>query len=121
MQYVLNFIRDFLIFYVVIFLFYMVFINRKKKDYSKLKKGDLLKVFIARYDLDMRKHDYKKVLTLYTAAQVFIISFTAALIMNIKNYFWKILISFIVIFTLIYALFEILGRVLKKREEKKNV
>ena len=68
-----------------------------------------------------RKHEYKKVLLLYTAAKVFVISFTAALILNIKSSIWKVLVAFVVIFVLIYAVFEILGRVLKKREEKKNV
>ena len=118
MQYVLNFLLDFLGFYAIIFLIYVVFLNKKKKDYSKLKKGDLIKVFIARYNLDMRKQDYKKVLLLYTIVKVFVISFTAALIMNINSFIWKVVIAFVVVFVLIYALFEILGRVLKKREEK---
>ena len=121
MQYVWNFLLDFSAFFSIILIVYLVFLNKKKKDYSKLKKGDLIKVFIARYNLDMRKQDYKKVLLLYTIVKVFVISFTAALIMSIKSFIWKVLIAFVVVFVLIYALFEILGRTLKKREEKENV
>ena len=118
MHYVWNFLLDFIAFFAIILIVYLVFVNKKKKDYSKLKKNDLFKIFIARYDLDMRKHEYKKVLLLYTIVKAFIISFTAALIMSIKSLIWKALIAFIVIFVLIYALFELLGRYLKKREEK---
>ena len=53
------------------------------------------------------------------APRFFILSFTSALVLNIENYIWKVVISFIVIFVLIYALYEIAGRYLKNKEDKK--
>ena len=121
MDNLLKYFEDFVLLFVLINLVYYLYYSKKKSDYSKLKKNDEIKLFIARYNLDMRKTNYKTVLRIIGFCNSFIISFAAILVLNIKNYFWKIGVAFIVIFVLIYALFEIFGRLLKKREMKKNV
>ena len=122
MNIILKCFEDFVLLFVLINLVYFLYYNKKKNDYSKLKKNDEVKMFIARYDLDMRKTKYATVLRVVGFCNSFIIAFAAVLVLNIKNYFWKITIAFVVIFVLIYALFEIFGRLLKKKEiKKKNV
>ncbi len=116
-----RFVYDFVLLFLLVYLFHMLYYKKKKSEYSKLSKNDEVKMFIARYNLDMRKTNYKTVLRIVAIINSIIIGFTATLILNIKNYFWKITIAFIVIFVLIYALFEIAGRWLKKKEVKKNV
>ena len=119
MNTVLQFLLDFVLLFLLVLIIYVVFVNRKRKDYDKLKDNSYIKGFIARYDLDMRKTSYKKVLNIFTFINSFILAFTSALILNIDNYIWKIVVSFIVIFVLIYALYEIAGRYLKNKEDKK--
>ena len=121
MKYVLTFLYDFVLIFLVILLIYLVFINKRKKNYSKLKKNDYVRLFIARYNLDVKKTKYKTILNVVAFINSFILSFTAVLSMYIKNYVWKILVIFVVVFSLIYALYELAGRVLKRKEEKKNV
>ena len=121
MNSVLLFIYDFVLLFLLFYLVYNVFLNKKKREYSKLKKNDIIKVFIARYNLDMRKTEYKKVLRIVTIINSFIVSFTATLVLHINNFWLKVAICFVVIFVLIYSLFEIAGRYLKKKEEQKNV
>ena len=121
MKYVINFLIDFSIIFVVLFVIQLIYDYKKRKNYSKLKKNDEVKIFMARYNLDIKKTNYKVLLLVINIINSFIISFTATLILNIKNYFWKISVSFVVIFILIYALFEIAGRLFKRVEEKKNV
>ena len=118
---VLRFIYDFVLLFLLLYLIYMLYYRKKKSEYSKLAKNDEIKLFIARYNLDMRKTNYKTVLRIVAIINSIIIGFTATLVLNINNYFWKITIAFLVIFILIYALFEIAGRYLKKKEVKKNV
>ena len=118
MEIVLKFIINFILLFVLFCILYKVFIYKNKKDYSKLKKNDEIKVFIARYDLDMRKTDYKSVLNAIILINSFIISFSATLVLNIEGMVYKLLICFIVVFILIYALFEIAGRYFKNKEEK---
>ena len=116
---IIKFLYDFVLLFLLFYIIYSVFINKKKKDYSKLKKNDEIKGFIAKYNLDMKKTNYKEVLNILTIINAFIISFTATLILNINGFIWKILVSFVVTFILIYSLLELAGRYLKNKEDKK--
>lgn len=109
-----NLVGMFLIFYIL----YMVFIAKKKKDYSKLKKNDEIVLFVTRYNLNVKKINYKKLVRCIYGANSFIIAFTSTLILNIKSFIWSVVICFVVIFVLIYSIFELLGRYFKKMEEK---
>ena len=46
---------DFLLMFLLILVIYIVFINRRKKSYFKLKKSDEVKIFMARYNLDINE------------------------------------------------------------------
>ena len=118
MRYLYMFLFDFALFFVVIYLFYSVYLKKRKKDYNKLKKGDYIKSFIARYNLDVRKTKYESVLNLLAFNNSFTIAFTSALIMNVKGIYWKIIVSFVVLFILLFSLYELGGRYLKHKEDK---
>ena len=118
---VLLFLYDFVLLFLLFYIIYTVFLNKRKKEYSKLKKTDTVKMFIARYDLDMRKTEYKKVLKIVSVINSFIVAFTATLVLHIENFWLKVAACFVVIFILIYSLFEIAGRYLKSKEGKKDV
>lgn len=121
MEYVIKFLYDFVLLFLIFYIVYRVFINKRKKEYSKLKKTDFVKVFVARYDLDIKKTKYKTILNTVALINSIIISFTSTLILNVENYFWKIAVSFIVVFVLVYSLYEVSGRILKNKEDKHNV
>ena len=121
MDNVVKFLYDFVLLFLLFYLVYAVFVNKRKKDYSKLKKNDAVKIFIARYNLDMRKTDYKKLLNIFAIINAFIIAFSATLVLHIENFWLKVAVCFVVVFVLIYSLFEIAGRYFKSKEEEKNV
>ena len=116
---VIQFLMDFVFLFILVLIVYLVFVNKRRRDYKKLKDGSYVKAFIARYNLDMKKTDYKEVLRIFAFINAFIMSFTASLVLNIDKFIWKIVISFLVIFVLVYALYEIAGRYLKNKEDKK--
>ena len=118
----MNIVVKFLFNFVMLFLLFILayyFINKRKKEYSKLKKNDPVKIFITRYDLDMRKTDYKKVLKITSVVNSFILAFTSALILNIDGFVMKLLITFATIFIFMYALYDLVGKYLKKKESEK--
>ena len=119
MEYVLKFLYDFILIYLIALIVYLVFVNKRRKDYLNLKDGSYVKLFIARYNLDMRKTKYEKVLKIVAYINSFIIAFASTLILYIDSFLWKIVVCFVVVFTLIYALYEIAGRHLKNKEGKK--
>ena len=121
MDAILKFLFNFVLLFILFYIVYKVFIYKNKKDYSKLKKNDEIKVFIARYNLDMRKTNYNHVYNTIICINSFIISFSSTLVLNIEGTILKFLVCFAVVFALTYALFEIAGRYFKNKEEKKNV
>lgn len=116
MENILNYLYDFVFIFLLILIVYFVFLNKSRKEYSKLKDNDMVKYFIARYDLDMRKTNYKTVLNVVTFINSFIISFGSVLVINIKGIMWSIIVGFAAIMALMYSLYEIAGRILKRRE-----
>lgn len=118
MKLFLSCLYDFVFIFLLMLVVYSVFLNKNRKEYSKLKDNDMVKYFIARYDLDMRKTRYKTVLNIVTVINSFIISFCSVLVINIKGVVWAILVGFAAIMALTYSLYEIFGRALKRREDK---
>lgn len=110
---------DFVVLFTLIFLVYMVFINKKRKKDDTLKKASEVKMIIARHNLNMKKIKYKNLLLSVSIANSFILSFTAVLIIHIKSIWLSLLIGFIVVALLTYSLYEIIGRHYKKKEMKK--
>lgn len=120
MNNIVSFLIDFICIFLILFLIYFVFIIKKKKNFEKLKKNDYIRLFVIRYDINVKKINYSQLVRVLSLINIFILSFTSALIVNIDGLIWKIIISFIVIFVFIYSLYEIAGRYFKKMEGKKK-
>lgn len=116
-----SFLYDFVLLFLLFYIVYSVFINKKRKVYSKLKKNDEVRIFIERYGINTKKVSYKKILNAVSIINSFIISFTSTLIINIDNFIYSIIVCIVVLMLLIYSLYEIAGRYFKKMEEKENV
>ncbi len=106
--------------FIIVFLIYALFINRKKKEYVEGKKQLEINYLVKKFDLDMRITKYKNIKLIVSLLNSFIIAFTFAIIVNLKvNYVFKLLIAFAILMVLIYSLYEITGRILKSKEKKK--
>ena len=118
--------------FVLITLLYLLFVNRrrlKKLGVIKSKKGpqgtitdktvrDLGEVsyVIVKFKLDKAKINFKELLTVCAFINAFIIAFTCMVISAIPlQFLWKLMIGFVILFVLVYAIYEIYGRILIKR------
>ena len=115
MNNVLEFLTDFVIMFILVFLVYKLF-YRKKTDFSKLSQRDTLRDFVLKYDLDVRKLDYKKLLNTVILMNSFIIAFAGAIITRIENFMWSIIVCLAVVMILMYALFNIAGKYFQKEQ-----
>lgn len=131
-----------LIFFIVVFLIVYIFCyyiagrikvpkeQNKDKTTSKGKKGKKEKPFkytnegklmIIRYNLDEKKVDYQELLRWTSFCNAFIISLTSTIICNIPlKMYYQLAIGFVILFGLIYSIFEIVGRHLNKKWGKEN-
>lgn len=108
--------------FVVILLIYLLFINRKfRKEYKEGKEQVEIYYLIKRFKLNMRLTKYKTIKLIVSILNSFIVAFTFTVIINLKvKYVYKLMIAFLIMFILIYSLYEITGRILKKKELKNN-
>lgn len=114
----------FIVFYFILYIgFKLLFNSRiKKEKYEKLTE---INYFVKKFKLKKNKIVYKTFYRGITVINSFIIAFVATLIMFLDmkwevNYFLELLIGFIIIFLLMYSLYEIYGRYLKEKENDKN-
>ena len=113
--------------YLFIALFIIIglgnyYLNKRKLNKKKNKKNKPIgeiDYLVTKFKLDKSKLNNKKMIIYIAIINSFIISFTSCLIMIIPlKLIWQMLIAFVLLFSLIYALYEIYGRHLKKLEER---
>lgn len=117
--------------FILVFLIDYFLINKKKlnliKNKGKTKKGKTKKIknigeldyVIAKFKLDFKKIDTEKAIIWISLINSFIISFVSFIIMIIPlKIAWQMLIAFALLFGLIYSLYEIYGRHLKRLQNK---
>ena len=109
--------------FIVFFVDYFFIMRRRLKEKSKKKKEQMMEIvyLTGKFNLDKNKIHYKPVLLWCALINAFIISFVSTVICNIKLHMaWQLLIGFVLLFALIYALYEIYGRTLVRKGWKKK-
>ena len=119
--------------YVLVFLVDYLLINRRKYNamFKKVKskksnKTSTKKVankefgeinyLVGKFKLDKKKINYKSAILWISIINAFIISFVSTVISAIPAHMlWQLLVGFVLIFALIYALYEVYGRILVKK------
>jgi len=109
--------------FILVSLVYLLFLNRKRLN-GKKGIGEAAYV-IAKFKLDKKKINLKSIVTTIGFINALIIAFVCAVISAVPlQIIWQLLIGFVLIFGLIYSLYEIYGRILVKKgwqiDEKKN-
>lgn len=120
MTYILFFI---IVFLILLFLFTIFYRNRIGKN--KGKKLSEVRYFIKKFKLDKNKMDLRKFYNGIALINSLIVSFVTTLLMYMDivwdfNYILELLIGFILLFLLIYSLYEIYGNILKRKWRDKN-
>ena len=114
MKYLIFFVFAFLL----VFLTYVLIINRKRKEYTAGKKFTEVNYIVNKFKLDMRKVKYKKLLWITTIANSFIVAATSTLVINVDGFVWQLLVGFVILLLLTFVIYEIIGRILKRKGKK---
>ncbi len=109
MQIWMEIIFFFLMFFIVFLITYIINLRKYKK--KKYKSIGELNYLILKFHLDKEKLPIRKMLLPISLLDAFIMAFTASFITILPiNMIWQLLIGFVLLFALIYALYEIYGR-----------
>lgn len=119
------FIIIFLVDYFVILKRKLNQINSKDKN-KKLKKKKTKSIeeidyLVIKFKLNEKKLNKEKMIIWISIINSFIIASVSGILMIVPfKLMWQMIIAFFLLFGLIYSLYEIYGRHLKKVEEKEN-
>ena len=115
MKYLINF----LIVFIIIYLFYLFFIVLRKEQVKKFKNNTFLKYLVKVYKLDIKKLDLKKMANIIGLTNAFIIALTYIIILFIDGFIKQMLMAIGVFILLEIIVYHIIGTILKRRD--KNV
>ena len=103
---------------IFIITYWMNLNNYKKRKYTSIGE---LNYLLKKFNLDRKKLPVRKMLLDFSLLDAFIMAFTASFITALPvNTVFQMLIGFVLLFALIYALYEIYGRHLVKKYKKKE-
>ena len=130
-EFLINLIWTFVLFILIFLVNYLWIFKRsyenikkqkKKKKNKKLEDFIGFSYLIPKFNLDINKMNLNYVFVMVSLIDAFIISFVFLVINSIP---WSIgfsmLLGFVLLFGLIYSLYELLGRSLVKKGWSKNV
>jgi len=87
--------------------------KKKKKRNLLISELELMKV---NHKFELNNFKLKKIILIIALINAFIISFTSFIIMLIPwDLIWRLLIGFVLMVGLIYAIYELLGRILERK------
>ena len=117
---------------IIVFLIDYFLINKKKlnliKNKGLTKKGKKRKIkstseidyLTMKFKLNKKNLNMDRMIIMISLINAFIISVVSSIVMLMPfAIMWQLIVAFALLFGLIYALYEIYGRHLKKEEEKK--
>ena len=111
-------IIDFLIYYVLIYVLYLLFVVFTKKE-DKYKNSSQVQYFVKRYHLDFNKISYKKFIQILALTNSFIMAFTLTIVSFIPHIMLKLLVAFVLLMILILLCYKLIGVYIERRN--KNV
>ncbi len=116
---ILQSLIEFIVGYVVVFLILYFFYYRKNK---KNKKGLVeIEYLIARFGLKLKKEDIEKMVMPIVLMNTFIIIFTWVFINLLPiDFIWQLCVGFVLVVALIYSIYEIYGRHIAKKLERRK-
>ncbi len=114
MNYYLEMALYFLGAYILSFIVYAFILNKKKHKKELTERMYI----IEKFKLKKSKELDKKLKWILNFVNPLIISVAFIIIINIKSFMLGVMIGFVIMIFLIYAIYEIIGRILKKGEDK---
>ena len=110
----------FIMTFLLIYIIYELFLVRKAKKDKRRKKPVEVNYLIGKYNLDINKLNYKRLLNIISAVSAFDISLVVTIVSLLDSFYLQLLIGFVLIMLLILVSYDIVGRIYKKKGCCKN-
>lgn len=105
----------FIMTFLLIYIIYELFLVRKAKKDKRRKKPVEVNYLIGKYNLDINKLNYKRLLNIISVVSAFDISLVVTIVSLLDSFYLQLLIGFVLIMLLILVSYDIVGRIYKKK------
>ena len=122
MKEILYILLEYIIVYVLIFVFNFFVFVRKKTTYDKNKVPVEFYYLVSLYKLDQNKIDYKKFIYIMAFINTFIMDTTYIIVFRLlKSWILRFLVAIVIIVLMIIICYGLLGRYYQKKiKDEKN-
>lgn len=104
----------FVVAFTIVLMIHIFLLNRKKK---KVEINNFeYRLLLKKFNLNLSEKKLKWIISINNSI---IITFTSVVIFNIESWIFGLMIGFVLLIVLTYSLYEISGRILKMKENKK--
>ena len=104
--------------FIVVFVLYQVFVVRRTK--KKKKEPFEVSYLVTKYNLDIKKVNYKKLLRVISLVSSFDIALIVTMVALIENFILEILVGFIGALIIIFVSYHLVYLIYKKKGMIKN-
>ncbi len=110
----------FLISFVIVFILYRLLVVRKAKRKKNPKQPREVIYLVDRYNLDLEKVNYKRLLNVISLVSSFDIALIVSVILLFKNFYLEIIVGFVFTLIIILISYHLVYLVYKKKGMIKN-
>ena len=114
----MEYIKWFLIAFIIVYLFYFVTVILQKKRYEKFKSSNQVMFFVKKYKLDIKKLNISKFIKVISFTNSLIIALTFTIAITVENYILILLIGLVTVIPLMLLAYHMVGTYFKKEENK---
>lgn len=111
-------IAKFFVLYGFVYLIYLIFTSKRRKNFDSNKASQEVKFLVTRFNLDFRKVDYKKFMRAVLAYNSFVIAFVFMSTTLLDKMIYKIILAFILMVPLVLFGYNLIGNYFKKKGDK---
>ena len=106
--------------YIVLFIIYLIFFYIRGLKKKSILNSMQVEFLLVRFNLKKKDFNSKKIGIIIMLLDPLIISLTGTIVSLPKwNYIVSLLVGFVILMALIFSFYEILGRIIKRKVDKK--
>lgn len=109
-------IINFLVMFVIVYLFYLVLILVRKRNVAKYRNSNEIRFLEYKYKVDIDKIGIERLSKVLGFWNAIIISITVVAISLIKNFMLKMLVGFIMLLPLIFLVYYFIGKYYNRKK-----
>jgi hypothetical protein len=100
----------FIAFFLITYILYYFLLIRKSKKYDPNKLPQEVLFLKRRYNLNLEKINYRKLVKTLALVNSLIMAFTVVIVGFVKHFLLQFLLAFLILFPLIYITYSIIGK-----------